>query len=167
MNKEIQELIQKTINLDRIKTSIEVIRSLEMYNYVHPEYYNDEQGASPSFYLMYKDLHAVERILLNQYGNDLGLIYWKLYKYITNTTQSFLFEEIFNLRTLQQVLEDRQILEPTSQYSKLRWFDGFNYIEKRDEIMTAFKAMLDWIDQEITKKQFPMKRDAYNPEFKP
>lgn len=42
-----------------------------MHKNVHPDYYNKEAGAAPSYYIMYKDILGVERVLLNQYGNDL------------------------------------------------------------------------------------------------
>lgn len=164
-NKEIQELIDKSNNLGRIKTAIEVLRELEMYQNTNPIWVNDENSVST--YMMYKDLHAVERILLNQYGNDLGKIYWNVHKYITNIVQPYLFENIFDLRKLERVVDEIQILEPISQYNNLPWFDynDINYIEKRVEILSGFKTMLNWIDAKISEKLKPFEREAYNSGF--
>ena len=165
MDADIQESIDKAVNLNRIKTSIEVLRELEMYKNTNPIYIDGENSVST--YMMYKDLHAVERILLNQYGDDLGKIYWRLYKYISNTIQPFLFDNIFSLRVLERMVEKIDVLEPSSQYSNLRWlyYNNINYIEKRVEILSSFKTMLDWVDDKINKGMKPYEREAYNSGF--
>ena len=161
---DIQEAIDRAVNLSRIRTSIEVLRELEINESLYSNEYDESD--MPTYYLIYKDIKGVEKILLHEYGNSLGHIYWRLYKFITNIIQPYLFENIFDLRKLEKVVEKIDVLEPTSQYSNIPWFDyEVNYIEKRNEILSAFKTMLDWVDDKISKGLKPYEREAYNSEF--
>lgn len=167
---EVQKLIDIVHSLGRTKTAIEEIRGLEMYQNMEPEYYNEEAGAAPSYYLMYKDLHAVERVLVNRYGNNLCHILHEMHTYITNTVQEFLFENIDALSSLYRQINhviEMELLVPAEQYVFLgSKYTNINYIQSAPGILTGFKTMVDWVYNQIRLGIEPERRKAYDKDYK-
>jgi hypothetical protein len=150
-----QEAIDKAKNLDNIRIAIETIRNLERYkNYTSHNYEHEEIAAT--YYPMYKDLHAVEQVLLNKYREDLKYIYWTMYRYITNTIQKALFEEIVDLRILHNTIQKCYIMNVESTKSL---YDDIDYIKNGNRILYAFGQMIDWIS--VREYDPTYEREAY------